>query len=304
MTSKTNQRAKSKKARSQQARRRADTRRRLWWALGAVVAVVAMATILVLQRDAGSGASAPVVGGDLHSLAAADGTTLYAGGHESVSVSHDGGATWARVPSLDGADAMGWAFLGDSVWVGGHPGLSVSTDGGATFAQRNDGLPATDIHALGGSGDLLYAGSPSGLLASEDGGATWTVRNPAVGQTFMGRILVDPSDPDHAVAPDMQAGAAETRDGGSTWQALGGVPGTMWVTWDPNDVEHIVVSGNATAVASSDGGTTWTPITVPDGVSVVEMDPTDPERLFAAALGGTTARIWVSSDAGDTWTEP
>src|SRR5207247_11049459 len=166
----------------------------------------------------------PIVGGDLPSLVTPDGTTIYAGGHTAVSVSHDGGATWARIPSLDDADAMGWAFLDDSVWLGGHPGMSVSTDGGASFAQQNDGLPATDIHALGGAGELLYAASPvAGFLVSQDAGATWSVRNPQVGQMFMGRILVDPDDPAHAIAPDMRAGAVETRDGGGTWRTLGGV---------------------------------------------------------------------------------
>src|SRR5207247_2915977 len=132
---------------------------------------------------------ASVVGSDLHSLVTPDGTTIYAGGHTAVSVSHDGGTTWARIPSLDDADAMGWAFLDDAVWLGGHPGLSVSTDGGATFSQHNGGLPATDIHALGGTGELLYAASPvAGFLASQAAGATWSVVNPEVGQMFMGQI--------------------------------------------------------------------------------------------------------------------
>jgi photosystem II stability/assembly factor-like uncharacterized protein len=306
MTAKTEQHPTSRRARVDQARRRAQTRRRIGWSVVTAVAVIAIAAVLLARRDAGGDATGvPVVGADLHSLVTPDGTTLYAGGHTAVSVSHDGGATWSRVPSLDDADAMAWAFLDGSVWVGGHPGLSVSTDEGSTFTQHDDGLPATDIHSLGGSGDLLYAGSPgAGFLVSLDGGTTWNVVNPQVGQSFMGRIQVDPRDPEHAITTDMQAGAVETSDGGRTWKALGGVPGAMWITWDPKHVDHLLVAGDGRAAVSSDGGATWSPVTVPTGVTVVEMDPTDPRHLFAAAHDGNSARIWVSTDGGGTWTEP
>jgi hypothetical protein len=305
MTPRTGQRAKGGKPRSYEARRRAQTRGWVVWALMAAAGVLVIAMVLLLLREDGGSGGAPVTGGDLHSLATTDGTTLYVGGHNAVSLSHDGGSTWTPIPSLDDADAMGWAFLDTAVFVGGHPGLSVSTDGGTAFTRHNDGLPATDVHALGGTGVFLYAASPAaGFLASEDGGTTWSVRNQQIGQSFMGRILVDPDDPAHAIAPDMQAGAVETRDGGRTWRALGGVAGAMWVSWDPTDVGHIVVSGAAGAVASSDGGATWTAITVPDGVTVVEMDPTDSDHLFAASHDGSAARIWVSRDSGGTWTAP
>lgn len=296
--------AMSKKPRSHEARRRARSRRRLGWTVGVVVALLVAGGAALLLRAPNGIDGLPSVGADLHSLVTPDGETLYVGGHAAVSVSRDGGATWTRVPSLDNADAMGWAFLDDAVLVGGHPGLRVSTDGGTTFEARNEGLPDTDIHALGGAGTRVYAASPgAGFLASEEGGASWTVRNPQVGQSFMGHILVDPGDLEHAIAPDMQVGAVETRDGGVTWRALGGVSGAMWVSWDPNDVEHIVVTGSGTAAVSTDGGATWTPLQAPEGVVIVEVDPGNPDRLFAATHTGETARIWRSEDAGRTWTE-
>lgn len=303
-TARTRSTASSKKARSHQARRRAENRRRLGWAVGVAAILVAVGAVVLLQQREPDAGGAAVVGGDLHSLVTPDGRTFFVGGHSAVSVSRDGGATWSRVSNLDDADAMGWAFLDDAVVVGGHPGLSVSTDGGVTFERSNEGLPHTDIHALGGEGALLYAASPgAGFLASDDGGATWAIRNPQVGQSFMGHILVDPDDPEHAIAPDMQVGAVETRDGGTTWHGLGGVPGAMWVSWDPSDIQYIVVTGGGTAAASTDGGATWTPIQVPTGTTVVEIDPSEPARLFAAVHDGDAARIWRSEDSGLTWTE-
>jgi len=278
----------------------------MWLAAGA--GAVALAAVLLTQGGGGeSSPTRPFVGGDLHSLVAdpANPARLFVGGHHGVASSPNAGKTWRPVDSLEGADAMGWAFSGERVLVGGHPGLFVSEDGGRSFDQRNDGLPATDIHALGAADEVIHAASPQlGVFASLDGGRTWEVRTQDVGHSFMGGILVDPKDPDYVVAPDMQAGAVESTDGGRTWRALGGVPGAMWVSWDPEDTRHIVVSAMGQAATTTDGGRTWKPIDVPEGASLVEMSPQNPRTLYAAVHEGDAAVVWVSRDGGGTWTRP
>lgn len=274
----------------------------------AVAALAAAVVLVIVLPDGGeqAGGGEPFVGGDLHSLVADPSTgRLYVGGHEGVAASDNGGRTWRQIESLDGADAMGWAFTEDAVLVGGHPGIFISMDGGATFEQRNEGLPATDIHGLGSDGEVIYAASPQvGIVASGDGGSSWERVTDRAGQSFMGRILVDPNDPEHLVAPDMQAGAVESTDAGRTWSSLGGVAGAMWVSWDLGDTEHLVVSGMGQAAETTDGGGTWSPITVPPSASVVEISPDDPSIWYAAALDGTEAAVSVSTDGGASWTKP
>jgi photosystem II stability/assembly factor-like uncharacterized protein len=187
-----------------------------------VAALVVVAVVIVVVRAGQSDTPAPgvemsnpVVGGDLHSLVVdpSDPDKLYIGSHQGVSVTTDGGQTWTVEETLDGADAMGWAFIEDAIFVGGHPGISVSTDGGASFEQRNAGLPSTDVHALGAGKGVVYAGLAGvGTFASTDGGQSWEMRSEGTGGAFMGRILVDTSDNNHVVAPDMQAGAIESTD--------------------------------------------------------------------------------------------
>jgi photosystem II stability/assembly factor-like uncharacterized protein len=278
-----------------------------WAAAGTVAAGLVGFVLFPGPGNEGGSGAAPFVGGDLHSLVVDPNGTdrLYVGGHEAVAVSTDGGTSWRQVESLSGADAMGWAFAGDQVLVGGHPGLFVSEDGGRTFEMRNEGLPATDVHALGAGEGMIYGASPdAGVFASTDDGRTWELRTGEVGHAFMGRILVDPQDPDHVIAPDMEAGAAESTDGGRTWRALGGVGGAMWVAWDPGNTEHLIVSGMGEGAESTDGGATWRPIEVPEGASVIEMNPTDPDTLYAGVLDGTEAVIFVSTDGGASWTTP
>jgi len=279
-----------------------------------VVGLAALAIVLFALRSGEPDAPAPgvavfnpVVGADLHSLVVdpSDPDTIYIGSHQGVSVSTDDGKTWKVVESLNGADAMGWAFTDDAILVGGHPGISVSTDGGDTFEQRNDGLPSTDVHALGAGDDVIYAGLAGvGTFASTDGGQSWEARSEEVGGAFMGRIHVDPSDDEHLVAPDMGGGAMQSADGGRTWEALGGVQGAMWVSWDESDTDHIIVTGQGSAAESTDGGETWEALEIPQGASIVEFSPHDPKVLFAAVLEAPEASVYVSSDGGDAWTRP
>jgi hypothetical protein len=276
------------------------------WAFVLALAGV-VGTFLLVGGDDGSSPNRPYVGGDLHSLVVdpTDGSRLFVGGHDGVAASLDQGRTWRQVATLKGADAMGWAFTDQAVMVGGHPGLFVSTDGGRTFAQDNEGLPATDVHALGAGEEIIYAASPAaGVFASTDGGRSWEMRTDRAGQTFMGPILVDPQDPQRLLAPDMQAGGiAESTDGGRTWRSLGGMPGAMWLTWDANDTDHVIASGAGQAVETTDGGATWQQIEVPTGALAVEMDPTR-GRLYAAVHEGMEAVVWVSTDGGVTWRKP
>lgn len=288
-------------SKTRSARRRAAIRPRTVLA-GVLAAAAVVAAVGALGRDARPPANAgrAAVGGDFHSLAAAPGGLLYAGGHAAVAASADGGRTWRNVVSLEGADAMGWGFLPDRILVGGHPGLHVSEDGGKTFTRRNEGLPATDLHALGAGEGVVYAASPqAGILASTDGGRTWSARSARAGRSFMGRILVGPGD--RLVATDMSAGVVESADGGRTWARLGGPARAMWVSRDPADPRRLVASGIDGAQESRNGGTTWSPLTLPGGTSMVEFGS---GVLLAGVHGEGTVAVWVSRDGGKTWARP
>jgi photosystem II stability/assembly factor-like uncharacterized protein len=268
--------------------------------------VAALVAVVSASRGGGGGANAtaPFVGGDLHTLAVDPGNAqrLFVGGHQAVAVSSDGGATWQPVSSLRDADAMGWAFTGDQSWVGGHPGLSRSTDGARSFQLIKNGLPASDIHALGGNPQVIYAASPAaGFLASNDGGRTWDVRSADTGRSFMGSLVVDANNRDHVFAPDMQAGVLESTDGGRSWRSLGGPPMVMSVTAVGGDSTNLIAAGPSGARRSRDGGRTWQALDRPSGAQVVAASPTEADLLYAAGLSGSSARIWRSMDGGRNW---
>jgi photosystem II stability/assembly factor-like uncharacterized protein len=242
-----------------------------------------------------------VVGGDLHTVATI-GDALFVGGHAAVAVSHDGGRQWQQVASLKDADAMGWAVTSDAILAGGHPGLYRSTDKGATFTKVTGASAVPDVHALGGTGNTVYLASPqAGLLASTDGGHSWQVRNAQTGRAFMGTILVDPTNPERLIAPDMSAGLSTSTDGGRTWKPLGGPSRAMAVAWNPTNISQLVTVGMSGAARSSDGGSTWQPIEMPAGATAVAYDATG-ATIYAGVLNGQRAHTYRSTDSGTTWT--
>lgn len=299
------QRRRETKSRSRN--RKVDERNRTWTWLLALAVAAAIALVLSSRGSNEAGYdTAAFTGGDFHSLVADpfNQGRLFAGGHEAVAVSTDGGRRWQQIESLEDADAMGWGFDEGVVYVAGHPGLKVSTDGG-TFSARNRGLPSTDVHSFGSGKAVLYGSSPqAGFFTSGDGGNSWKLVNPSAGRSFFGRILVDPNNPVHLIAADVAAGVAESMDGGRTFRDLGGVAAPSWVSWDPNNTLVLVASGQQGAARSEDGGRSWRRLNLPNPSAIVEIDPSDPQRLYAGTHDGSNVSVLVSRDGGSTWRKP
>lgn len=278
-------------------------------ALAGMASIIAVGVLLTGCADDAidsAESSGGRTGGDFHSLVAdpANPDRIYVGGHHAVSVSNDGGTTWSDVASLRDADAMGWAFVDGYIYVAGHPGLNRSDDKGDTFDQTNEGLPTTDVHALGGAGSTIYGAGPGGGFFTGTPDRGWEQRNPDVGHGFFGRILVDATDTDRVYAAGPQAGIAHSNDGGRAWQLLASpLPSILWLSAPDPDLATIVASGPDGAALSRDDGATWQTLQIPEGVSLVEAAPGRPGLLYAGRHEGEHVTIWISTDGGDTWTE-
>ncbi|MGH9183897.1 MAG: WD40/YVTN/BNR-like repeat-containing protein [Acidimicrobiales bacterium] len=230
--------------------RRSWLARNRLWVVPVAVVLLGMALWTVTRRGDDSGvAVGGLTGADFHSLAVdpGDPQRVFVGGHQAASVTTDGGRIWSEITSLRDADAMAWAFTSDAVFVSGHPGLSRSTDGGRTFERVNQGLPDTDVHAFGGTATVLYGASPAvGVFASTSGVGTWRSRTTSAGQSFFGRMVVDPADEQHLFAADARAGVAETSDGGRSWRALDtGLSAATWLSATGGGLGALVASGPA-----------------------------------------------------------
>ena len=177
-------------------------------------------------------------------------------------------------------------------------GIWKTVDGGLFWEPIFDDYPTHSIGALAvavSDPEIVWAGTGEphirsnvtigdGVWKSTDGGATWTNMGlEATGR--ISRVLIHPTDPDivyvgalgHAHAPQPERGVYRTMDGGETW-------------------EHVLFADENT------------------GASSVEMDPNNPRILYAGMWhvivntwgrqsGGPGSGLYMSRDAGDTWTK-
>jgi photosystem II stability/assembly factor-like uncharacterized protein len=159
--------------------------------------------------------------------------------------------------------------------------------------------------------NILLAGSRDSLIfRSDDGAASWRLLPfPRGTPGTFDALIIHPTETDHFYA-GLDAGDAadsgvwESKDGGQTWQQLGGLRGArieslaMW-TRDP----HILAAGTAKGVfLSDDGGASWKRITRENDnemqdITALAFDPTDSKVIYA----GTPHLPWKTVDAGANW---
>ena len=226
-------------------------------------------------------------------------------------------------------------------------GVWKTTDGGLNWTpltdKTKDMSPSIGALAVSESDpNMIYAGTGeacirgnivggNGVYKSEDAGKTW--RSIGLADTHtIGRIIVDPRNPDrvfvaalgHPFAENEERGIFRSLDGGKTWQKVlykdantGGIdvafapssPNVLFAAlWQVRRTPWSLDSGGPGSglYRSTDGGSTWKELKghgLPDGPFGrigVTVSGANPERVWAiieAKKGG----IYRSDDGGDTW---
>jgi len=226
-------------------------------------------------------------------------------------------------------------------------GVWESRNAGRTWNPIFDSAPVGSVGALAvapSNPRVLYVGTGeadmrsdiaqgAGLFRSSDSGHTWQPIGLTDSQQI-GRILVDPSNPDGVLVAALghPYGASETRgvfrstDGGKTWQRTlyrdadtGGIdlayePGrpsvvyaSLWQTRRPPWNVYPPSSGLGGGLyKSNDGGQTWTGLTghgFPDkpGRIGIAVASSQPQRVFAL-VDASDGGLYRSDDGGASWT--
>jgi photosystem II stability/assembly factor-like uncharacterized protein len=229
--------------------------------------------------------------------------------------------------------------------VGG--GVWKTNDAGRTWLPIFDSQPVASIGAIAvapSNPDILYVGSGeadmrssissgNGMYKSTDTGKTWThigLRD----STQIGRILVDPKNPDsvyvaalgHAYGPNSERGVFHSTDGGKNWQRLlfkdentgaidlafePGNPQTiyaaLWQTRRPPWSIYAPSNGPGSGLyRTRDAGQHWEQITgngLPAeglGRIGIAFAPSNPQRIYLV-VDAKDGGIFRSDDSGQTW---
>lgn len=189
--------------------------------------------------------------------------------------------------------------------------------------------------------DIMYAGTGEsmfsvdvingvGLLKSTDHGETWeqltsTTTDPRFNNTA--RIIVDPGNPDVVIAATTSgrfrqsttnsSNIFKSTDGGNNWTdvysetdigSFGRVKRVLQVIATPGnfDVQYAGVDEKG-VLKSTDAGDSWfftnSGVTNTAGRFELAISTINTDKIFASAEGGSgTSNLYVSTDAGSSWT--
>jgi len=271
----------------------------------------------------------------------------------------------AQQVSPDLYSGMNWRLLGPfragrGVAVAGVPsqpntfyfgavdgGVWKTLNNGITWAPIFDSQPVSSIGAIAvapSDPNVIYVGTGEadprsqsslgdGMFKSTDAGQTWS-RIGLEPTRQIGRIIVDPKDPDHvfvaalgntyAASPDR--GVYRSTDGGQNWKKVlykdenagaedlafdpsnpQTIYATLWATRRPPWVVYPSSNEPGSGLfKSTDGGDTWTQLTsgLPSatGKIGVAVAPSDPNRVYAIVdAGEKEGGLYRSDDAGATF---
>lgn len=237
----------------------------------------------------------------------------------------------------DGWDVVAGGLNGQKVWTvaiqprqplvflagtyGG--GLYRSEDSGKTWQLSGDGLKYGHIRSIAfdpRDSRTVYVGTePAAMFRSDDNGHTWRELEaiqhlPGASGWFLPysprrgairSIVVVPSATETVYGGIEQGGVILSRDGGSSWQLLGGVHADIHrlVLSSANSARVFAATGGG-LYRSDDGGRTWMRL-IRDYTRAVWQDAENADRIWAgpAQRVGGLGTILRSDDGGTTWQE-
>ncbi|HEY7474830.1 MAG TPA: hypothetical protein VH679_07445 [Vicinamibacterales bacterium] len=275
-----------------------------------------IAVLIALAGMAGASHDAPPV----HARQAGYDPGLYSGLRWRLLGPFRGG----RVATVSGVPGRPHEFYFGAV----NGGVWKTIDAGRVWRPVFDGQPVASIGALAvapSRPDTIYVGSGestlrdstgygNGVYKSTDAGGTWT-HLPGLEETHhIGKVAVDPRNPDivfvaaigHLYDAHPERGLYRSRDGGRTWSkvlfkndSVGAVDvvidpansqvvyAALWNTRRPVWYTYQPTNGPGGGIYKSiDGGTTWTQLTagLPKaciGRSGIAVAPSNPRRVYA-----------------------
>ncbi len=256
-----------------------------------------------------------------------DGTRILVGGTSGLYASSDDGLSWVRL-SFSDARAVGVDPMEpDVLYLGSDTptGLHRSTDGGMSWQLGVPGTEGLTINALelapGDPSRVWLGANALGISQSIDSGTSFQRTSRGMTSMKITAAAVNPLDSSNLAASFEslnEGGVFLSTDRGASWVLDEDLPGgRIWyVAFSPQGVLHAIHRGSSSVPVplgvyrrGIDG--TWESLgpTAEDingtVLTVLRFSELDPNLLVVGGQdffdGGNAASIWLSQDAGASW---
>jgi photosystem II stability/assembly factor-like uncharacterized protein len=241
---------------------------------------------------------------------------LYAAGYNGVVKSIDYGLNWQMLET--GVSGIFFDIIihpadADTIFIGTTEGIFKSTDAGNNWTEINSGLMSLGISSLticDANPNVLYAGcwwTPV-VFKTSDGGDSWNSVYYCSVEGGISDVAVDPTNANIVyISSQPECGIVKSTDGGNTWKNI--EPYNMYmfaneIVVDPINPAKVYCGGSIFGVFELDeSGTNWTDLTngfTSKGlVDALAINAFDNDYI----LVGTQASVFISRDAGQSWSE-
>ena len=212
-----------------------------------------------------------------------------------------------------------------NTWFAGavSGGIWKTTDAGQTWENLTPGLSNLSTNTLAmamSNTNIMYAGTGegyggvgmvagNGVFKSVDKGQSWDLLISSIQDDkfeYVNKIIVDPAT-DSIVIAATNKGIYKSTDGGDSWNEVYN-SGHMVQDLAPNPDNFNTIYAGVNflgIIKSTDAGNTWKNSFEGIGTAgrfSVDVSPVDTSVLFSGAeVGSSTTVIYMSSDAGETW---
>ncbi len=146
--------------------------------------------------------------------------------------------------------------------------------------------------------------SGSGMFKSTNRGVSWSYLPSTAAFGDINRMIINPSD-ENMVVVATNDGIFKTINGGATWTKVSTLSPIQDLKATPGNFAIQYATQNGVGVIkSTNSGDSWNLSNAGMGsVSRVEiaLAPSKPQRIFASCENGTSPRMLMSDDSGNTW---
>ena len=221
-----------------------------------------------------------------------------------ILISGNSTAQWLASNTGMGNQSVGALFAdNDTLYAGTTFNLFKSTNEGNNWVSSNNGLsPVVNFYSIIRSGNFIIGGGDSpGIWQSSDFGANWIhITSGVDSDEYVLSFYDDGSTLFAAIGYPSAIGIST--DNGTTWvKSTNNISSSQSMTGITRLGSLLFATHSALGVyVSSDNGATWS--LMPAGIGAQDKNAivTSGSNLCVGATNG----VWLSTDAGSTWTHP